>query len=141
MSEYHELKTEYKDRDCLVEALNDAGYKTVEVSETPLPLYDYTGRQTHYLDKTGDKANVIVRRKYIGGMPNDLGFAKQADGTYSAIVSDYDSSKHNKGWFNNLRKSYVEKVDIKTAAKQGFKFLRKENVGKKVVLRFLDTRA
>lgn len=116
------------------------GYTTVEDHENPQQLIDFCGRPTRYLDKNGDKANIIVRRKYVGGSANDLGFVKKADGTYGAIISEFDTGKHNKQWLNNLKKAYTEKVGIKTAAKNGFKFLGKKIVNNKVQLQWLDTR-
>jgi hypothetical protein len=141
VSEYHAVKTEYKDKASLIAALGEMGYTTVEDHETPQQLIDYHGRPTTYLDKSGDKANIIVRRQFVGSAANDLGFKKSEDGTYSAIVSQYDSGKHNTNWFNKLRGHYTEKVTIKTAEKQGFKFLGKKVVGNKVRLQWLDTRS
>jgi hypothetical protein len=135
MSAYHTQKTQYKDRDCLIAALNAQGYKEVEVHEVATNLYGYHG------DMRSQKANVIVRRKFVGSAANDLGFIKAADGTYSAIVSEFDSGKHDAGWFTGLKKAYTEAVDMKTAAKQGFKFLGKKIVNGKVQLQFMDTRA
>ncbi len=141
MSAYHEYKTEYRDGACLIEALGEMGYNTVEVHDIPQQLIDFQGRPTHYVDKTGDKAHIIVRRRYVGGAANDLGFVKKADGSFSAIISAFDSGKHNAGWLNNLKKNYTEKVAIKTAAKNGFKFLGKKVVGNKVQLQWIDTRS
>lgn len=141
MSEYHAVKTEYKDKACLIEALGEMGYTTVEDHETPQQLFDYHGRATTYLDKSGDKANIIVRRQHVGSAANDLGFKRSDDGSYSAIVSQYDSHKHNTPWFNKLRAAYTEKVTIKTAAKQGFKYLGKKVIGNKIRLQWLDTRS
>ena len=141
MSEYHAQKTEYKDGACLVEALKEQGYSEVEVHEVATQLFDWHGRKTTYLDKTGDKANIIVRRHIVGGAANDLGFRKSADGTYEAIVSQYDSGKHNTKWFGQLKAKYAEKVDMKTAAKNGLRFLGRKVVNGKVQLQFLDPRA
>ncbi len=92
-------------------------------------------------DTRKERANIIVRRQYVGSAANDLGFIKAEDGTYSAIVSAYDSGKHNAQWFTGLKRAYVERVDIKTAQKQGFKYLGKKIVNNKIQLQFLDTRA
>jgi hypothetical protein len=135
MSAYHTQQTQYKDRDCLVAALNAQGYKEVEVHEVATNLYGY------HDDMRAQKANVIVRRKFVGTAANDLGFIKAEDGTYSAIVSEFDSEKHNEGWFKHLKKAYTEAVDMKTAARQGFKFLGRKIVNGKVQLQFADTRA
>lgn len=135
MSAYHTLKTQYKDRDCLVEALYEVGYTTVEVHEVAANLYGYHG------DMRAQRANVIVRRKFVGAAANDLGFVKGEGGMYNAIVSEYDSGKHDTTWFNNLKKSYTEKVGMKTALKNGFKFLGKSIVNGKPQLKWLDARA
>ena len=141
MSEFHPQKTLYKDRDCLVAALNEQGYKEVEVHDVAVQLYDFQGRPTHYLDATGDKANVIVRRHVVGGAANDLGFRKEIDGTYTAIVSEFDTHRHNEGWMKALKRSYTEKVDMKLAGKMGAKLISRKVVNGKTQLQFLDTRA
>jgi hypothetical protein len=134
MSAYHTQKTQYKDKTELILALGDMGYSTVEDHEVATNLVGYHG------DTRAQKANIIVRRQYVGSAANDLGFIKAEDGTYSAIVSAYDSGKHNAQWFTRLKRAYVERVDIKTAAKQGFKYLGKKIVAGKIQLQFLDTR-
>jgi hypothetical protein len=124
MSAYSKNKTIYRDRECLLLALASQGYtkEMVEIHEgVGSQLIDYCGRPTHYLDPTGDKANIIVRRKNVGGAANDLGFKKSADGTYDAIVSAYDTGKHNTKWFNQLKAVYTEAVSNKEAKRQGLK--------------------
>lgn len=131
MSEFKKYPTEYKDKECLKAALAEQGYTEVEDYEEAQPLYDYHGRQTTYLDKTGDKANIIVRRKYVGGAANDLGFQKQADGTYTAIVSQFDSHKHNTKWMTDLKRHYNVKVTTKEAKKLS---LKPYSVAKEIVV-------
>jgi hypothetical protein len=134
MSAYHLQKTCYKDKDCLVEALGEMGYTDVEVNDIAQNLVGYHG------DTRSQKANIIVRRRHISRAANDLGFVKQEDGTYSAIVSDYDSGKHNPQWFKKLKQSYTERVDMKTARKSGLQFLGKKVVNGKTQLQFIDNR-
>jgi Protein of unknown function (DUF1257) len=147
MSEYHSTTTKFNDEECLVNALVESGYTRdqIEVHKEPVQLFDYVGRATHYMDKNGDKANIIVRRQNIGyGSANDLGFRWNGK-TYDAIVSEYDSgSRHwglNSQRFKKLKADYTEQRTMKTAKKQGFKFLGKQIVNGKPVLRFMDTRA
>jgi hypothetical protein len=135
MSAYHELKTQYKDAACLVDALGDMGYNDVEMHENAVNLVGFHG------DIRPEKANIIVRRKNIGSAANDIGFVKRADGTFGAIISDYDSGKHNTSWLNGLKRSYTEKVAIKTAAKNGFKYLGKKVVAGRTQLQWLDMRS
>jgi len=135
MSKYNRQKSTYNDRDCLVAALNEQGYTEVEVHDEAVNLIGYHG------DTRPEKANVIVRRNHIGTAANDLGFVKEADGTYSAIVSDYDSRKHGAVWMTGLKKAYTEKRLIKHAAKNGLKYLGKKVVNNKVQIQWLDTRS
>jgi len=135
VSRYNEIKTEYKDGECLVEALNDVGYTEVEVHELPQNLVGYHG------DLRQQKAHIIVRRKYIGMSANDLGFLRNADGSYSQIVSDFDSSKHNAEWNVRLKCAYGERGAMKVAQKKGFKYLGKIVMSGKVQYRFMDRSA
>ena len=134
MSKYNRQRSTYNDRDCLVAALNEQGYTEVEVHDEAVNLIGFHG------DTRPEKANVIVRRKHIGTAANDLGFVKEADGTYSAIVSDYDSRKHGAVWMTGLKKAYTEKRLIKHAAKNGLKYLGKKVVNNKVQIQWMDTR-
>jgi hypothetical protein len=121
MSEFKKYPTEYKDKECLKAALAEQGYTVIEDHEQGQQLYDYHGRATTYTDASGDKANIIVRRTYVGGAANDLGFQKQADGTYTAIVSQFDSHKHNVKWMTDLKRHYNVKVTNKEAKRQNLK--------------------
>jgi hypothetical protein len=62
-----------------------------------------------------------VRRKYIGGPANDLGFIKGADGKFKAIISDYDSSRHSASWLAKLKGEYAELNVVKTMKRMGVK--------------------
>jgi hypothetical protein len=144
MSEYRKSTTNCKDIDCLIDALVEMGYsrEVIETHDVPQQLYDYHGRATHYTDSSGDKANVIVRRQHVGNAANDLGFKLNKEtGTYDAIISQFDSGKHNAKWLAGLKTNYSEKNLIKTAKKQGFKYLGKKVVGNKIQIQWLDTRA
>jgi hypothetical protein len=98
------------DAKCLKKVL-EKRFKEVEVHSSPEQLIDFQGKATHYLDESGDKAEIIIRRKHVGGAANDIGFTKDSSGNYKAIISAYDSSKHNQKWLDNLCKDYlVEKA-------------------------------
>ncbi len=143
MSTYRKSTTNCRDKECLIDALVEMGYarEHIELHEVPQQLFDYHGRATHYIDKTGDKANIIVRRKHVGGSANDLGFRLNPEtGTYDAIISDFDSGKHNAKWLTGVKVSYVESSAIKLGKKQGFKYLGKKIIEGKVQLQWLDAR-
>lgn len=43
-------------------------------------------------DKRADTAEIIIPRKYVGGSSNDIGFKLQEDGSWGAIISEFDTS-------------------------------------------------
>jgi hypothetical protein len=130
----------YSDQQCLVEALKEMGYHP-QVSEKPQHLEGYHG------DKRTQTAEIIIPRKQVGGASNDVGFKRNADGTFTAIISDYDkSSNFNMAKQKELKRLYTEKHAMKQAKANGLKFVGKKTVtdqktGKPVQrLQFVTTR-
>jgi hypothetical protein len=136
MSAYHSQRTSYKDRDSLVAALHAQGYSDVEVNDAAQPLVGY------HSDMRNQRANVIVRRRFVGSASNDLGWEWDAKaGVFTEHISDYDKGKHNSTWLGHLKAAYAEAVDMKTARKSGLQFLSRKVVNGKVQLTFIDNRA
>ena len=135
MSRYNTVVTEFKDEECLVQALHDVGYADVEVHAMPTNLYGY------HDDARPERAHIIVRRKHIGSAANDLGFLRNVDGSYSQIVSDFDQGKHDAKWNAKLKAAYGERGAMKVARKKGFHFLGKTVVNGKTQLKFQDRRS
>lgn len=131
MSKYAEKQTEFKDGTLLVEALKALGFDTVEVHDKAQRLEGYQG------DLRANTANIIVRRKYVGSASNDLGFKQNADGTYTAIISDYDSSRYNRQWLTNLKTEYAKAGVMRQAARAGLRFTRQTGENGKIQLKFL----
>jgi hypothetical protein len=119
LSAYQQQSTVFEDKDSLVKGLGENGYglNTVEVHDTPQTLYDYCGHPRP------QKAHIILRRQFVGGAANDIGFLKNTDGTYTAIISEYDSMRHNAAWITNLTKSYAKHALIKQGKRMGLTFL------------------
>lgn len=119
MSAYETQTSVLRDEDCLVKALCENGFtrEQIEVHETPQHLIDYHGQ------KRGQMATVIIRRKFVGGAANDIGFNMTANGTYEVFVSDYDQHKHGPAWTLAVTKSYDEHVLIKQGAVMGYVYL------------------
>lgn len=143
MSTYRKSTTNCKDKECLIEALVEMGYarEHIETHDIAQQLFDFQGRATRYTDKSGDKANVIVRRQFVGGSANDLGFKLNPETkTYDAIISDFDSSKHNSSWLSGLKVNYSSAILVKSGKKQGFKYLGKKIVDGRVQHQWLNTR-
>ena len=105
MSHFTKIKTQIKDREALVAALQKVmGFRHLEVHDVPQHLYGYQA------DERPETAEVIIRREYIGRASNDVGFKLQPDGTYQAIVSKWDSGRFNDAWMGRLTQAYAYQV-------------------------------
>jgi bisphosphoglycerate-independent phosphoglycerate mutase (AlkP superfamily) len=117
----------FRDRECLLNALSECGYSTVEEGDS-LSLYGYRG------DRRPEMAQIVVRRKFIGSASNDLGFQKTEAG-YVPVISEYDQRYMMRGNFlTNLRTNY----NLKSAEKLARSLrgtLHKERVGSTIKIR------
>ncbi|AFY84941.1 DUF1257 domain-containing protein [Oscillatoria acuminata] len=114
MSHFTSIQTEIRQIEYLTKALADMGFESVELHEFPVPLYGFEG------DIRPESAEVIVRRKFISSRSNDLGFKRQFDGTFMAVISDYDSRQFSRDWIQKLTQRYAYHALIGTAPQQGF---------------------
>ena len=104
MSRYCTVKTQFTDGDALVDALLETGKWTatqIEVWAKPQNLCGYHG------DQRAQKAHIIIRRRHVGRVSNDIGFVKGEDGNYTAIISEYDSIKYGAAWIGQLKGNYA----------------------------------
>ncbi len=114
MSHFTTIRTQLKDLDTLVKALADVGFKRVETHAAARHLYGYQG------DVRPETAEVIIRRQYLGPLSNDIGFKRQQDGTFEAIVSDYDQTLYSEEWLNQVMQRYGYHTLMATAPAAGF---------------------
>lgn len=114
MSHFTCIKTQIKNADWLVQALADLEFKNVEVHQTAQHLYGFQS------DIRPQTAEVIIRRQYIGSASNDIGFKQQSDGTFEAIISEYDRAQYSQDWLNRLTQRYGYRALMATAQEQGF---------------------
>jgi hypothetical protein len=129
MSAYAATTTKLRDAACLVTALNMMGF-LAEVNDIPKPLVGYHG------DVRQQKAEIIIRRQQIGSASNDVGFALQPDGTYAAIISQYDRMRFNAGWLNTLNQCYAEQAQVTEAERLGLVLQDREVIDGEVTLTF-----
>jgi hypothetical protein len=120
MSHFNDFETEITDEEVLKKALCRCRNREnqlikdnwIESHEKPTNLYGFQN------DKRQQKANIIIRRDYVGGAANDLGFIKGPEGKYIAIISDYDRGYYNKSWMGRLMTYYnIEKTKKEFDAK------------------------
>lgn len=104
MSEYCDIKTQFKSLPALLSALQETGgwsQEQIQVYAEPQHLVGHGG------DARQQTAHVIIRREHVGYASNDLGFIRGADGTYTAIISEYDSHRYGPQWQGRLRQNYA----------------------------------
>lgn len=121
MSKYTSSTTNFKNRECLVQALIEAGYTAVQVHDTAKHLTGYRG------DTRNETAEIIIPRKTKGGMEeysNDVGFKfNEVTGTYEAIISDYDSGIFTDKVMSQVKQGYTESVTKRTMAQRGLRWV------------------
>jgi hypothetical protein len=120
MSHFTSIATKIVSAKHLVLALNDLGFQTVEVHANPEPLIGYRG------DTRAQKAHVIIRRQYIGLISNDIGFAQNAQGTFDAVISDYDRNTYDHAWLQKLTQRYAYKVSRDMLDQQRFSLVEEK---------------
>ncbi|MBY0549276.1 MAG: DUF1257 domain-containing protein [Candidatus Obscuribacterales bacterium] len=114
VSHYTKIKTSISDAAFLVKALNDLGFAHVDRHETAQNLYGYQN------DRRTQTAEVIIRKQYVGAASNDIGFSREADGSLSAIISEFDQLKYGAAWLNQVTQRYAYHAVINKLAEQGF---------------------
>ncbi len=114
MSHYTVMKTQFVAVVALVKALADVGFTAVEVHAQPQPLLDWHGKPRP------QTAEVIIRRQYIGKASNDIGFCRQPDETFQAIISEFDRRRYSESWLASLARRYAYHATLATLVEQGF---------------------
>jgi len=120
VSHYTRVNTRLVSAEHLIQALKDMGFVEVESHEPAQVLYNYAG------EETTDRAHVIVRREHLGRLSNDLGFRRAADGSFAAIISDYDRNRLDAAWLKGLSQRYAYRVARDTLTEQGFDLVGEE---------------
>ncbi|MFN7544958.1 MAG: DUF1257 domain-containing protein [Acidobacteriota bacterium] len=134
MSKYEELRTVLSDERFRLEALRDLGFSP-DASDEGLSLYGYLG------DERPETANIAIRRRQLNSASNDIGFARDANGVYRALISEYDRGiGFDDAWLGRVAQTYKERQTMAVAKSKGYRFLGRQVVetqaGKKVQLRF-----
>ncbi|MFI0404787.1 DUF1257 domain-containing protein [Actinomadura sp. 3N508] len=114
MSHFTRVRTTLRDADLLAAALAAVGFASVETHDEPEPLYGYQG------DARPERAEVVVRRRHIGSLSNDLGFRRRPDGTFEAIISGYDLGRFDQAWLASLNRAYGHAAALRYAADNGY---------------------
>jgi hypothetical protein len=120
MSHYTRLKTRITDANALRQALADLGFPTVEVHATAQPLVGFEGSQR------AQTAEVIIRRRHVGALSNDIGFKRSADGSFEAVISEFDRKRYSQAWLDRLLYRYAYHATRALLKEQGFDLIQEE---------------
>ncbi len=120
MSHYTVIRTRMVDPVALVAALGDLGFVDVEVHDEPQALVGYLG------DTRAQRAEVIIRRTHVGEASNDIGFARQKDGSFEAIVSAFDRRSFDNDWLSGLTRRYAYHATKASLEREGFGLVSEE---------------
>lgn len=128
MSAYITLRTPMIDLECLLAALVEMGFERakVEVYDSPVSLVGYRD------DLRAQTANIVIRKKYVGSLSNDVGFLATSTG-YQLIVSDYDQGQLGKQWLSQVHGWYQLHLTAKQERAAAAEKRRIEEERKKLV--------
>ncbi len=115
MSAYNTVKTRFKDGELLIEALKSMGFNPRNCIGHREQLEGYQG------DKRKDVADIIIPRSQVGHLSNDIGFVKGEDGSFGAVISEYDSTKYNSVWLSKLKIQVADQGILRQAKRAGFR--------------------
>ncbi|GAA3260965.1 DUF1257 domain-containing protein [Dactylosporangium siamense] len=114
MSHYTRVRTRMREPKLIAEALANLGLPLVEVHDIPQRLIGYRG------DTRRSTAEVIVRREHIGLASNDIGFRRTGDGTFEAVISDYDRQTYDADWLGRVSYQYGRAATLQFAEVGGY---------------------
>jgi len=134
MSEYHVVQVKFKDESVLLATLKDMGL-TPEVHEEAKHLHGYQG------DKRSQKAHIIIPRKQVGSVSNDVGFERVEDG-FVLHASAYDEAWRTGNKIKAITQGYAENKLKKTVSVMShcsiFSREQKANGQVEIQLRIMD---
>jgi len=81
---------------------------------------------------------VIIRRAHIGRLSNDIGFRRHDDGTFEAVISEYDRHRYHQRWLTEAARAYGHAAALRYAEDNGYEVdsdVLEENGRRRVVLR------
>lgn len=125
MSHFTTIKTRITDPEILRQALLACcGWDSI-YEKNGAPLYGYKGDDRSLLDAADPNyaplCEVVVNRRQVGDAANDIGFYRTADGTFAAVVSEFDKRYNfSEETFKKLSVEYSRQATLSKAKAMGF---------------------
>ncbi len=121
MSHYSTIRTRFVSGPHLVAALRGMGFSEVEFYEQPQPL---TGGAVTIGSAA---AEIILRKKHLRGTVSDIGFRRNAEGFFEAVIEDLDRNRgYDVGWLLQVTQRYAYQVARSTLERQNFDLVAEE---------------
>ncbi len=89
-------------QDHVLLALGQIGFPDAEAHEVPVGLESWRG-----LD-LGVQANVVIRRDRLGPASDDLGFVRNSQGTFDAVIPEIHFFRCDRRWLEDLARRHDE---------------------------------
>jgi hypothetical protein len=114
---YRRIKAEFRDESTLRHALADVCQARRIEFETGegLALYGFEG------DRRRETAELVIRRRHLGRLTNDLGFHRRPDSTFEVIISDFDSRHTAAEVVREVKQRYARLQVEKLARARGYR--------------------
>ena len=125
MSAYSEFAVpEFKDKELLLAALRAMGFSPVCDAVMSDYWNEYRGN--------APKADILIPKSQLKNSYDDIGFKRDANGSYSAVIGDMDRRKgFGQSWLDLIKGNYLEVGVIRQAKSIGLiPVSRKVNNGK-----------
>ena len=139
MSHMSLVKLKLTKKSCIIKALKALGFQDHMIEEAKpgekLSIKGYGGDIRSQKCDLRIKGSGWAGQNYVGGASNDLGFEKQADGTYAFHVSEYDQGKYGTTWQDKFQRIYGKEVVGEVAVDQGFFVMSEETVNDELVIK------
>lgn len=117
MSHFTIVRTQLVSKAHLLAALKALGFLQVEVHAAPQALHGW---------ESGRTAEIILRREHLGTSA-DVGFARNASGTYDLVVAENDA-KFDSQWLARLSQTYAYGVARQMLQEQQFEIVEEKRL-------------
>jgi len=84
-----------------------------------------------------EKANLVIRRRYIDHLANDLGFQRRADGGVNVVISEYDLHGPGMELLKRIKQQYAVKFVERQARKVGTRVKQERRQDGTIVMRLV----
>jgi hypothetical protein len=126
MSHYSVCKTELKDKQAILDALQRMGFdrSVIEVSDRPVAMKMWDGTSANREANIRIKGHGWGEESQLDGLCNDMGFVAKGDGTYDLHIDNYTSGKY-KNFHDTLTNYYAAEL-VKRKSKDLGMFVAEE---------------